>query len=306
MGSSLDKKVLEKLVHAGKTTLEISKELHTSRGTVLRACDNFKLSRPKIPASPRKLVDETELLKMIKEGKTTGEIAKFFGCTRTPIFLVRKKYGFPLPKRGHARHRKHFFDFRFFENIDTEEKAYILGFVSADGYIHERSLVIKIRVKDASLLEKIANIMHCSFRPRLTHNGADAELAFGNIDMVSDLAKYGIVPKKTFTLKFAKNVPEDLVPHYMRGVMDGDGTIAKKYREASFCSGSKDFMLGFDSWYKNRYGFSPHGYIKATSPNTMYRYFSRKDKRFLDDMYANSKIHLDRKRDRYLKNWPVK
>ena len=51
------------------------------------------------------------------------------------------------------------FDESFFEDIDNEEKAYILGFISADGSISKNELSIRLQIKDIDILYKIKNIM---------------------------------------------------------------------------------------------------------------------------------------------------
>ena len=56
--------------------------------------------------------------------------------------------------------RKYNFDENFFDKIDTEEKAYWLGFIYADGAIFKRTLSIRLSTKDIHHLEKFKKILN--------------------------------------------------------------------------------------------------------------------------------------------------
>lgn len=61
------------------------------------------------------------------------EIEKTFGATRPTVSKFLEQKGIKTTKGNH--YRKYFHNIDFFEVIDTEEKAYWLGFMYADGYI---------------------------------------------------------------------------------------------------------------------------------------------------------------------------
>jgi hypothetical protein len=120
------------------------------------------------------------------------------------------------------------FDENYFETIDAEEKAYFLGFISADGCVIERNgncrvLSIHINKQDIDILEK--------FKKEINYEG---EISMGksrsrmctifctSMKMFNDLSKYNVTPRKSRILKFPK-LPENMIHHYMRGYFDGDG-----------------------------------------------------------------------------------
>lgn len=75
----------------------------------------------------------------MKTGQLTTRKTKSCGC-------LRKKY-----------HK----DENFFEKIDSEEKAYTLGFIAADGSVNIKNGLIKIEQKSENddILEKIAKAL---------------------------------------------------------------------------------------------------------------------------------------------------
>lgn len=119
-----------------------------------------------------------------------------------------------------------------------EEKAYWIGFLAADGYIgKDKRLQLKLKKDDYKHIEKFKNF--------LTYNGVTEYrkdqlgksirknglkqfyetvlVRISNKNIWKDLEKYGIVNNKSLTLKFPLNIPENMIRHYIRGYIDGDG-----------------------------------------------------------------------------------
>ena len=88
------------------------------------------------------------------EGKTAKEISSLLGLKyHQPVYNYFKKKGWE--RDGKGGRITYDVNVDFFTCIDTEEKAYILGFICADGHISEDRLVITVSIKDVDILEKI-------------------------------------------------------------------------------------------------------------------------------------------------------
>jgi len=136
--------------------------------------------------------------------------------------------------------RKYTYNKDFFENIDTEEKAYWLGFIAADGCINS-SLEISLSYKDNNHLYKFLEHLNgqremiserwIKIRNNKYHV---ARLVVSSKKIISDLKKHGIYERKSCTLDFPK-LNDKLLRHYLRGYFDGDGSISTngKYRNGS-------------------------------------------------------------------------
>lgn len=139
----------------------------------------------------------------------------------------------------------------YFEIIDTPNKAYLLGFITADGAITGKkwekpsSCSIEVHEKDKELLE----FAKLEINPKSTiticnyNNKHNVKISFSSIKLANSLEKYGIVKNKS---KIIKAVPYDLIPkdllrYYFRGLIDGDGSISQKGR-ISIYSGSKEYI----------------------------------------------------------------
>lgn len=130
----------------------------------------------------------------------------------------------------------------YFDNITTEHQAYWLGFLMADGYIiskrtrvnygnESQCVGFSISIKDAELFEKFKKDLESNHPVNIykNSNGYKNNIETGRIlitsqHMVDSLKKYGMVENKTLILKFP-SLPNHLIPHFIRGYSDGDGSI---------------------------------------------------------------------------------
>jgi hypothetical protein len=161
-------------------------------------------------------------------------------------------------------HRAHKLDSSYFSAIDTPAKAYWLGFLTADGSVYGTR--IQINLKDREHLVKFTADLQCSapVRPILSNGHPMFKVGFRSKTMVGDLANLGIHPKKSFTVK-PWTGPIDLMPHYWRGVVDGDGWVGLDH-EVGLC-GNEAIVVSFFDYIRHTTSFEgqrrPIGRIEA-------------------------------------------
>ena len=196
-----------------------------------------------------------------------------------------------------------------FENIDTEEKAYWLGFLYADGYVSakEDKIELCLAEKDFHHLEKFKNFIRLPNKICYRAATKAYRYSFRSTSCKQDLIKQGCVPKKSLILHFptTEQVPDALLRHFLRGYFDGDGwfTNTESCFEAGLIS-SQDFINSFlakiesfidvkiDSTVKN---------VHRENGAKKYSFYSKHDVTvFLDFLYQDSSIYLDRKYEHYL------
>ena len=296
MKKLLQRDELSRYVSDGLRAAEIAELCGVSHITVCRACDAYGLPRP--ITKTKALLAPEALEELRGAGLHVDEIAAALGCSSTTVRRSCNRFGIKVPcTDAHPRARTKQFNTRFFQELDSEEKAYALGFISADGGL-DRNWGIKIALhpKDENVLVKLAKAMQCDYAPRLVEGGSRIMLALYDIDMIADIRKYGIVQRKTATLTFATNVPDNLIRHYMRGVFDGDGTVSNK--PPRFVTGSEPFYTGFMAWFSRMYGRTPWSSCEGGRKwRVVFSWL--KHRQFMDDMYGDATIALDRKHDSY-------
>lgn len=142
----------------------------------------------------------------------------------------------------------------YFEDINCEAKAYFLGLIITDGCVHytkgKQPLVgLSLKEEDEYLIEKFKTEI-CSNK-LITHDGRGcSQLNILSQKMVEDLKQFDILANKSLNTKFPKNLPQQMYPHLIRGILDGDGSVsyyARQNRKSHtkairFCQGNKNFL----------------------------------------------------------------
>ena len=163
-------------------------------------------------------------------GKSVSAIALGRGVNVNAISRLLKRLGTPMRTHSEAT-RKLRFDERFFRVVDSEEKAYWLGFIAADGCVTERSRIcLALAVADREHLEKFRVAIGSQHAITVFSNdksfssGQMASVAVRSRAMEEDLGRLGVVRRKG-NLGEPSTVDGELERHYWRGVFDGDGGV---------------------------------------------------------------------------------
>ena len=261
---------------------------------------------------------QEEITKLYQEGKTAKEISSLLGFKYSqPVYNYFKKMGWE--RTGKTGKRIYKVNENFFKCINTEEKAYILGFICADGHIERDRLDITVSIKDRDILEKIRCAMHSNHpikevqrinpykktgRKTLTL----VELMIGSVKLVKPLFNKGLTTNKTYTLNgdILKYIPKYLMRDFLRGYFDGDGNVffGRRYNSGykyniNIC-GNKDFLLkSFQTYFPSNNKL----YKDLYSKQCYVWKISQRDKvrDFMYYLYYNSSISLQRKYDEFRK-----
>jgi hypothetical protein len=206
----------------------------------------------------------------------------------------------------------------FFDAIDTEEKAYFLGFLYADGYNRPASshVVISLQERDKEILEKLRDLIYndkweLAYRITAGNRQNQYQLRFSSKYMSDKLVGWGCYPNKSLTLQFPTFISEELTPHFIRGVFDGDGSISL-YQENNrgsnvmkaswsitssyaFCKRCKDYL-------ERRLDITPLLYQERNKIANIKTNSKKNIKTLMGWMYGDMKtsLYLERKHSKYL------
>lgn len=163
------------------------------------------------------------------------------------------KRGLPLlPLEEGERRKKYSLDHHYFDEITDERRAYWLGFITADGCLTENEgrqrLVIELAERDADHLKTLCVDLG-SDRPLQFARGC-AKASFPSKHIFKALGQLGVHPRKSKTVS-PWSGPVHLMPHYWRGLVDGDGTVSRATRSGKWTVGlvgSEACVSGFAEW----------------------------------------------------------
>ncbi len=202
----------------------------------------------------RKTTDEQicEMIERYIKGEKTKILAKDYGITCCAVLGFLKRRNIPIRPEYLTGNKKYTLNETFFDVIDTEEKAYFLGFLYADGCNDEKkkTVVLKLQDLDKEILEILSMVIETD-KPikqilRKENNARNQySLVITNKHISQQLAKLGCMQAKTFKITFPEWLIPELHHHFIRGYFDGDGCImvGKKYHGPSFrITGTASFV----------------------------------------------------------------
>lgn len=157
------------------------------------------------------------------EGSSITTIAKILQVSDTAIRTVLKRNKIQFRNRW-CMSKKYQFNEKFFDVIDSDKKAYILGFTAADGNINPNTHAWRIKIdrKDSYILRDFLEALE-SNHP-IGNAGTREVLEIGSVYLYNSLLKHNIVPNKTFILEWPTTIPNEFLFDYLRGFIDGDGS----------------------------------------------------------------------------------
>jgi hypothetical protein len=260
--------------------------------------------------------------KLFLEGYTPTMVANMVGIHQKSIHYYINKYDLKVINKTRIYHCND----NYFNNIDTEKKAYILGFIIADGHISkENRLCFSNSIDDISIFEEIRSEISPNSKIHLKkyNQGAKTRKEQCILRIKSNILceqlrdKYNICNNKTHDTKFTFNldlIPEELKVHFIRGFFDGDGSISfyetkgTIFFNFSFISTSFNFVNQVAQLFENN--FKVKKVIRKIQGKTINwftlrfdydRHRAREIQKIYEFLYQDATIFLERKRIKFEK-----
>lgn len=245
-------------------------------------------------------------IEMYNDGKSIKSISEELNLSRKSLGLFFKEEKVELRTKAIQHLDDYQLNHLFFEEINTENKAYWLGFIFADGCVRSHGdsyrLSIEVSQIDFNHLKKFRRDIESNHPIKKRKSRNVCNIAINSKKMVSDLFAIGCVQNKTVLGDLDISILNNdvLKIAFLRGFLDGDGYIEKnprKYRVIYTIKSSK--MV--DSIIQLLTHFNIHARIDDCK--TYYRVAIERKEDFLKLiklLYENANIYLDRKYETYL------
>ena len=302
---------------------DLCRKFHCSRNTIK---DILVQNNIKLKYGGRQILqkDLDEAIKLYKAGNSLSKIGKILGHSKDIISKYLKNSGVEIiNKQNTSRFNEYVFDV-----IDTEEKAYWLGFIFADGYIASPLAKGKNKGKNVfafSISLQIGDYNHLlKFNKFMEHNKINIHIDLKdpirphctwnvrNKHLWETLNSYGCTPKKSLTLKFPDTKifkKPELIKHFVRGFFDGDGCLSYSssgykgnfvYPRCGF-TGTKDMLENIDKIFNKSSHYYPCKFRdREWNGITWSNWYTNRDTvDIINFLYKDANIYLDRKYELY-------
>lgn len=263
----------------GKSALEISKTFGVCSSRILK---ELKIYGLKTKFHRRfKLTPENEkiICDLYNDGYASTKITKLLNASKPCVLLALHKNNIEIKNKS-AAHMKHKFNINFFENIDSSEKAYWLGFIMGDGCVYENKIIINLSTKDEkhlynfkNSLKSDHNIIITKVKNTFTQKlNTMTNITISSQKMANDLRKYNIKEGKTKKSTLPTNIPYKYIASYILGLNDADGCFRKSKNKISFSLvGTKKLLLDIQKILIKECGINKTKLIKHhTTPYIFY------------------------------------
>lgn len=274
-----------------------------------------------------KSISKEYLEKLVNDKLSVNEICKLLNIPNRRVYDLFKYYNieYTLNKGTFLQKNDTFFD-----NIDSEIKSYLLGFLIADGcilqepkkkkgiiYSYNSRISFCNAIDDLEII-KLYNTHICPYnnikfvnnQKGVKFRKLQCHLRWSSKYMVDRLINIGIKPRKTYDINFIFDFSilksNDLIIHFLRGFFDGDGWASlnkSKTINVGFVGTSLPFLNQIIDFYK-KYDLN-FVVNKNTSKNMDYyqillRGGKPASEKFKDIMYSNANFFLQRKYNKFI------
>lgn len=232
------------------------------------------------------------------------------------------------------------FNKNIFDEIDTEEKAYWLGFLWSDGTVAKRvrnennveyAFKIDLMVEDIEHIQKLKSFLESTHPIKVYKskgfNGEPREMArlhISNRHLGQTLYhKYGLIPHRSSFSKTRELIPNHLFKHFIRGVLDADGCLVisnvELYKNSEHKTYTREVLklaVNFSTYEEVAKEIQLHLHSQSVvqSINKTHKRHENGDaecvalkysgnqqcKRIATYLYEDAKVFLQRKYDKYL------
>ena len=325
----LSKEIKEQILvlfDKGFTTYQIAKILPIAE----------KTAREYVKKSGRQLLNVRKHLRVLSTGEKIQEaallynsgysfsdLAKKYQCSINGIrdLLLKEKAVISRGNKdltGKDYNKRHSCNDLFFDKIDSEKKAYWLGYLFADGYNNQKENSVSFSQSEPQEemvyrfkedLEATQTISIDKQRTNIIHGKEITSKPAHRIKIISkqlsdDLAKHGCIQGKTFTIAFP-NIDDQFKSHFIRGYFDGDGSVTNVKNttgtKAQFnIIGTLDLLLGIQEELVKKAGLNAIKISPARKDSQVYQLVYggiENVKKFHSYLYSDSEIYLPKKKN---------
>jgi len=299
----------------------VAKEYNIHPNTVLKILKKAGIDR-RGPTRKINEEDEKEIIKLYNEGISAPKIAAKFNVSDAIILKYLEKNGVDRRSAEEA-HRIYEINENFFDTIDTEEKAYFLGLLYADGGMSNipgnRYIRIELKRDDKDILKRFAGLIfkenpesHIKESVRVKeYNGEErtyysSYITIHSKHMCEQLIKLGCGERKSLILTWPEWLADsELQRHFIRGYYDGDGGMSTSYIKKRGAVlkiiSTMDMCYNMSKIMDKTTGvhFSFYNDVKDKDVYTIHTCGNRQIKTLLDWLYKDATVYLNRKYDKY-------
>lgn len=178
-----------------------------------------------MPRKSRFLLEDFENWKQLYlQGQSTKQIGALYSVDGGTVYDRLKQMGVMFRSPSESK-RLYTLNHEAFVSIATEETAYWLGFLYADGCVMEKEQTVQLVLKeeDQAHIKAFRDFLSADYPISFDRKRNAVKLTVSSARLCASLIALGCTPRKSLSLTMPA-LPEHLAHHFVRGYFDGDGS----------------------------------------------------------------------------------
>lgn len=255
------------------------------------------------------MIIEKDIIYEYMSGTSMKNIAKKYNTSSYTVKKILVNNNIRIRTQSECV-RKYNINEEYFNEIDTKNKAYILGLLWSDGCnkLSKANVTIRLQKEDEHILMSIKKEMECEqplyYRHGIqSHHKDVCSLEINSSKISHRLNELGMYPNKSLTLKYPNWLDEKLHSSFIRGLFDGDGCI-KKYGYGATITGTYDVCIKVGEILTNQGIYNYVSHLKCNEiTSTVFINKHLEAEKFFRWIYDDAELYIQRKYNLYLEKY---
>lgn len=231
------------------------------------------------------------------------DISNELDCNYSMLYRKFKEWGIKrryIKKKSIRSNAIYNIDYTYFNVINTEHKAYWLGFLLADGYVNEREIMFCLQKNDVNMIKLFLYDLKANY-PIKYNKDNNPYVIITCRDLSKTLLEKGFHHRKSWKFDLETllpYIPIELERHFIRGMFDGDGCI--KYYIYPYLN-KPQYHFGYTglenicNYIKNKFGIDRKLVHEGNLTYTVVTRNPNKINEIYEYLYKDATIYMDRK-----------
>ena len=244
------------------------------------------------------------------KGIGNKELSEKYNIHRSTVQQILKRNNVELRKQFETSRKYNILNFK--GDIISNNDAYILGLIWADGNLSRNCIEISLQQTDEQILEDISNYIYGEkvfsyrdsqisiFKNKEYMSKPQTRFRITSKEVSNKLRKIGLIENKTLICRFPK-INSEYIPHFLRGLLDGDGSIYIKNKNNCRVDivSNPEMCQDISQIVNETLNINSKVYKKTEKVYTFTISGRLQILKFLDWIYENSELKLNRKYKKY-------
>ncbi len=177
---------------------------------------------------------QDRIVYLYQNGMRTADIYSQLCVTDYRVHKTLTERNIPRIPQNHW-HRQNHRNSHYFDVIDSDDKAYALGWMFSDGNVYspKRTVSLAVQAGDSEIIEWFKQQLDYSGKIIWTHEKSQnsdyksvCKISISDYNLATQLYHLGVVDNKSLVMKYPTCIPRELNYAFIRGIFDGNGSIS--------------------------------------------------------------------------------